>query len=120
MRYFHRHTLAGAVVHLMWLLRKTRNHVINHRHKYISGGMIHLALVVFVGDAAAAAMPLPHVVLVVIHTQKTWAVPIAAALGHIGFMLERAADQKKHQDKLDAAAKRIAELTRAHERRVEA
>ena len=103
MRYFHRRTLSGALMHFRWGFRKFRKHLIHHRHKYVSGGMIHIALVVFVGDAAAAALPLPHAIVVIIHTQKTWAVPIAAAIGHLGFMLERAADKQKAEDKMAKA-----------------
>lgn len=98
-------------MHARWAFRKFRKHLINHRHKYVSGGMIHLALVVFVGDAAAAALPLPHVIIVVIHTQKAWAVPIAAALGHLGFMLERAADKQKTEDLI---AKHKREMAKVH------
>lgn len=116
MRYFHKGTLSGLLVHLRWLARKSRHHVIRRRRVYVSAGMIHIALVVFVGDAVAAAVPIPHFILVVIHTQKAWAVPIAAAVGHIGFMLDSAAAKEESEAKLRRAEERLAALTRAHER----
>jgi hypothetical protein len=66
-----------------------------------------VALIVFVGDAVVATTPLPHVIIVIFEAQKHWAVPIAAAVGHVGFMLEREADKMKAEAKAEAAHRAI-------------
>lgn len=70
--------------------RCTHAHLIRNRRRYASASMIYMALVVFVADAGSALAHLPVVSSFL--NQNHWTVPVAAFLGHSGFILERAGD----------------------------
>lgn len=72
------------------MVQRTTLHVRRHRHKYASAAMIYSALIFFGADAAHTLAFTPLWVSVFLESQN-WAVPVAALMGHVGFILERSA-----------------------------
>lgn len=77
-----------AFLHRCW--RCVVSHTHRHRRKYASGAMIYSALIFFGADAAHTLAVTPIWFSAFLESQN-WAIPVAALLGHAGFILERSA-----------------------------